>query len=168
VNVPIAEVKKVWRDTLAGLEDFDGLYGNVTVHAAWPGDDLLFANGIDSGAAWKGAVWFGPSLDPGYERHSMRADAQRRIVTCRIPVWIEVHVHGESNELGAAALLAEQIVYDLWHVIDRHVAEEKHLGSPELVTSAVVEPGSNGSAGFTDTGYGYRQMFDVEAKFRIL
>lgn len=162
MKVPIAEVKQAWRGALAVLPEFAG----VPIHPAWPGDNLLFVTDVPVTANWKAAIWFGPSL-ASYERHSMRADRQRRIVTVTFGVFIEVQVMGVSNELGAAALQAEQIAYDLWQPIDEHVADDKHLASPALVDSVVVD-GDQAVAGFTDTGYGYRLQMPVTAKFRLL
>lgn len=162
MKVPIAEVKQSWADALTVLP----VFSTVSIHPAWPGEPLLYSTNVPSAGSWKAAIWFGSSL-PSYAQHSMRADRQRRIVTARFDVLIEVQVSGESNEAGAAALLAEQIAYDLWQPIDEHIADEKHLSRPDLVNSAVVE-GGNPEAGFIDTGYGYRMAMTVAAEFRLL
>lgn len=167
-KVPIAEVKQDWRDVLAALPEFSG--GTVPIHAAWPGADLLFLTNLPAVQNWKAAIWFGPST-PLYERHSMRADRQRRIVTVNFQVCVEVQMSGESNDQTKtdmiALLAAEQIAFDLWQPIDEHVADEKHLGRPDLVESAIVD-GDQAVAGFTESGVGYRLEMPVSAKFRLL
>lgn len=162
-KVPIAEVKQVWCAALRALPELVA----VNIHPAWPGEDLLYTPELN--ADIKAAIWFGPSVCT-YERHSMRADRQRRLVTCTFPVIIEVLVAGVGSDADMeypAGLLAEQYAYDLWQPIDEHVADEKHLSSPSLVESAVVD-GEDVDAGFTDTGYGYRLSMPIISKFRLL
>lgn len=167
-KVPIAEVKQDWRDALAILPEFAG--GTVPIHAAWPGEDLLYLTNLPAVVNWKAAIWFGPST-PLYERHSMRADRQRRIVTVDFTVHVQVEMVGESNDTTKtdmiAMLRAEQIAFDLWQPIDEHVADEKHLSRPDVVESAVVD-GQPPVAGFTDSGVGYRLEMPISAKFRLL
>lgn len=160
-KIPIAEVKQAWADTLAGISPLSDIH----VHPAWPGPDLLYVP-EKVYPVFKAVVWFGPST-PSYERHSMRADRQRRICTVTFPVLIEVLAAGESNEGGLQALAAESYAYELWEAIDVHVADEKFLSSPGIVNKAWVD-GENAEAGFTDTGYGYRLSMPIIAEFRLL
>lgn len=165
MKIPIAEVKQSW---FAALSQLPAL-ALATMHPAWPGPDLLYGPATNGGT-YKAAIWFGATTT-SYERHSMRADRQRRIVTATFPVLIEVMVAGVSNDARQdpmpAGLLAEQIAYDLWQPIDEHIADEKHLSRPDLVNSAVVD-GDTADAGFTDTGFGYRLSMPVIAEFRLL
>ena len=159
-KVPIAEVKATWATALAALPALSA----VNVFPAWPGEAMLYAP--DKQATIKAAIWFGPSRCT-YERHSLRAGRQRRIVTCTFNVCIEVLAAGQSNEAGAQALAAESYAYDLWQPIDEHVADDLHLSSPSLVNFAVVD-GEAVDAGFTDTGYGFRLFMPINVNFRLL
>lgn len=159
-KIPIAEVKTAWHADLSTIPVLQA----VNLHVAWPGHELLYAP--DRLGSPKAAVWFGPSRAT-YERHSLRADRQRRIVTCTFNVCIEVIVEGELADGGNAALIAESYAYDLWQPIDEHVADDKHLSSPTLVNFAVVD-GESVDAGFTDTGYGFRLFMPIIVNFRLL
>lgn len=166
-KIPIGQIKANWCAALRALPALSA----VTIHPAWPGQGLLYAQ-EQSEAVYKSVIWFGPSWAQ-YERHSMRAGKQRRIDSHTFHVIIEVLVAGESNDSTMtsdgwnAALRAEDHAYTLWEPIDSHIAEEKHLSSPEFVDSAVVD-GEPGDAGFTDTGYGYRLSMPIIVKFRLL
>lgn len=164
MKIPIAEVKYAWANALMALPELAA----ANIHPAWPGLDLLHAP--EKNADIKAAIWFGPSRSV-YERHGLRADRQRRIVTCTFNVCIQVLVAGVSNDKAfaayPAALLAESYAYDLWQPIDEHVADDKHLSSPSLVNFATVD-GEATNAGFTDTGYGFELFMPINVNFRLL
>lgn len=165
-KVPIAEVKQTWAAALRALPAL----ANANLHAAWPGDQLLYDEAKRVGT-YKAAIWFGPSTPVIIERHAMRATRQLRMYTVAFEVIVEVLVAGESNDDTAtgtnAALRAESYAYDLWQPIDEHIADDLHLSSPTLVELAWVD-GEDASSGFTDTGYGFRMHVPVFARFRVL
>jgi hypothetical protein len=129
---PIALVKRQWATALQGeMPSLTDGSETVPVTYGYPGDKHVA----------KEAVFFHGG-DTEYEVHSLRADRRRRLIHASFDVIVQVRQAGASNNDEAQddgpQFACDTRCWDLWQLIDEHIADEEHLASPELVDVAWV------------------------------
>jgi len=96
-----------------------------TVGYGWPGDKLAQGH-----VMWLGAA----SIDA--ETTSMKAGRRRRTETIDLTVAFWANVIDVSSTPDDRQLLADELVIEAARQLDEWIADEGHLGVPELVETA--------------------------------